>query len=309
LLSLCIFHFRGEEFRPAFRQLGDLTVLFPGAAHLALTATATPCRVKQLAEILQFKDYKLVTCNPDRPNICIELKSKLPSAYTMEKYDELITPLMKELMLLRANFPVTFVYVESLQQLSYFYSFLANHLKESQYDPIDDKRPENRIFAQFHKDYTKPMKSYIIQDLQKREPKIRLVRATVALGMGLNAPSVQRVIHCRPPCKLENYIQEIGRAGRNGQQATAIMFYNNSDLANNRKGLSKDMVEFCRNSIGCLREHIVKFLGFNAPLYNGPPTLCCSNCAQNTVQTPPESTPPESTQPVSITLNDLFLSN
>ena len=43
--------------------------------------------------------------------------------------------------------------------------------------------------------------------------------ATVALGMDLNAPYIQRIIHCRPPTTMEKYMQEIGRAGRNGLEA------------------------------------------------------------------------------------------
>jgi superfamily II DNA helicase RecQ len=41
----------------------------------------------------------------------------------------------------------------------------------------------------------------------------------------LNAPCIQRIIHCKPPTTMEKYMQEIGRAGRNGQEADAIMFY------------------------------------------------------------------------------------
>ncbi|KAH3718368.1 hypothetical protein DPMN_061171 [Dreissena polymorpha] len=54
------------------------------------------------------------------------------------------------------------------------------------------------------------MKSLIVSDLCKKKPTIRLVLATVALGMGLDAPSISRVNHCRPPTSLEAYMQEIG---------------------------------------------------------------------------------------------------
>lgn len=54
--------------------------------------------------------------------------------------------------------------------------------------------------------------------------------------MGLNAPSVERIIHCRPPTNLEKYLQEIGRAGRNGQPSTGVMFFNKNDIAKKPKG-------------------------------------------------------------------------
>ena len=60
-------------------------------------------------------------------------------------------------------------------------------MKEDQY--IGDPIPENRIFGQFH---TSPMKQHIISELCKEVPIIRLVLATVALGMGLDAPGIAK---------------------------------------------------------------------------------------------------------------------
>ncbi|KAH3874104.1 hypothetical protein DPMN_037345 [Dreissena polymorpha] len=115
------------------------------------------------------------------------------------------------------------MYVESLEALGYFYQYLNSYLGKRQY--TGEEIPENRIFAQYHKE----MKSFIVSDLCKKKPSIRLVLATVALGMGLDAPSISRVIHCRPPTSLEAYMQKIGRAGRKGQSSEAILYYNNYD--------------------------------------------------------------------------------
>lgn len=121
-------------------------------------------------------------------------------------------------------FPVTIMYIENLEAMGYFFQFLMYELQENAYD--GEKIPINRIFGQFHKDYPESMKQIIIQELTKTNPKLRLILATVTLGMGLNAPSVERIIHCRPPTNLEKYLQEIGRAGCNGQPSTAVMFFN-----------------------------------------------------------------------------------
>jgi ATP-dependent DNA helicase RecQ len=107
-------------------------------------------------------------------------------------------------------------------------------------DPI----PQNRIFAQYHKDYPNTMKLLIVSDFVKERSNLRLVLATVALGMGLNAPCIQQIIRCRPPTTMEKYMQEIGRAGRNGLEAEAIMFYNMSDVSKSRKGFTTAMREF-----------------------------------------------------------------
>jgi hypothetical protein len=68
---------------------------------------------------------------------------------------------------------------------------------------VGEAIPENRIFAQYHKDYTQAIKQHIISELIREVPKVPLTLATVALGMGIDAPSIIRIIHVRPPTTLE----------------------------------------------------------------------------------------------------------
>ncbi|XP_069123906.1 ATP-dependent DNA helicase Q1-like [Argopecten irradians] len=271
----------GEEFRPMFKKLGDLTCLFDSSPHLAVTATASPSSILDLAKTLQYQDHATVTMNPDRSNIYIEVKPRLPNSRKTDKFDELIDPLSCELKSKLLAFPVTIVYVENLEALGYYYQYLNSTLGELQYAPISNKIPEGRIFAQYHTEYTADMKTHILRELQKDNPHIRLVVATVALGMGLDSPSITRVIHCRPPTSLEKYLQEIGRAGRAGQKATAIMYHNKSDIAKNRTGMTAEMVKFCNNVDSCLRLQLVKYFGFQTTTFEGPMDECCSNCRQS----------------------------
>ena len=83
---------------------------------------------------------------------------------------------------------------------------MTYELKEKAYH--GNPEPENRIFAQYHKDYPNDMKKFIVNEIVKQNSTIRLVLATIALGMGLNAPCIQRIIHCRPPTTMEKYMQE-----------------------------------------------------------------------------------------------------
>lgn len=101
--------------------------------------------------------------------------------------------------------------------------------------------------------------------------------ATVALGMGVNSPSGVRIIHSRPPTSMEKYLQEIGRAGRLGQEASAVMYFNQSDIAQNRKGITDEIREYCLHQ-GCLRLMLVKYFGFDRPVHSGEKISCCSNC-------------------------------
>ncbi|XP_033731767.1 Werner syndrome ATP-dependent helicase homolog [Pecten maximus] len=231
----------GEDFRKAFSKLGELTCVYPEIPHLALTATATPVAIQTLSKILQFQKVTKVTENSDRPNIYLEIKERLPNVKKYEKYNEILQPLCEELQEKMLDFPVTIVYCDSLESVGYSYQYVDDQLQAQQYVPMEDQIPENRIFAQYHKGYTDKMKNLTIFELQKENPKLRLVFATVALGMGLNSPSVARIIHFRPPTTLEKYVQEIGRAGRSGQEAHALVYYNNSDVASNRKGLKVEV--------------------------------------------------------------------
>ena len=270
------YHYRGDEFRPMFGKLGDITCLFPHAAHLALTATATDQSVKMLASSLCYSNPVVIKVNPDRPNIFIEVQTRPPNIRKFEKFDSIVAPLAHELHDKLLDFPSTLVYVESLEALGYFYQYISTTLKSKQY--VGEHIPENRIFAQFHKDYTQAMKHHIITELKKESSKIRLVLATVALGMGVDCPNIVRVIHCRPPTTIEKYFQEIGRGGRSGQKCSAVMYFNNSDICASRKGLSGAMVDFCKNSDSCLRHHILRYFGFDEKVFSGPISECCSNC-------------------------------
>lgn len=114
-----------------------------------------------------------------------------PNNDKVKKLDTIIEPLCKELKEKKEHFPVTIVYVENLESLGYFYKRVKSELNDNQYP--GKHVPENR---QFHKDYTEAMKTYVITELKKENPTLRLIFATVALGMGLDARCNTGIIHC-----------------------------------------------------------------------------------------------------------------
>ena len=148
-------------------------------------------------------------------------------------------------------------------------------MKNDQYcgEPI----PENRMFAQYHQVYTDDMKNHVIAELGKETCKVRLIFATVALGMGLDAPHIRHVIHYKPPTSLEKYFQETGRAGRDSMPATATLFYNNTDVRKNRPGITDAMIAFCKSDNKCLRDKMLEYFGYEAP-WDRNTELCCSAC-------------------------------
>ena len=119
------------------------------------------------------------------------------------------------------------------------------------------------------------MKKELIEEIKKEEDsRVRVVFATSALGMGVDAPFVTQVIHISPPSNLESYMQEIGRAGRTGLQSYATLYYNKSDIGNNKKHIEESMKNYCRSEDICLRQQLLEYFGFSITKQS----KCCSVC-------------------------------
>ena len=120
------------------------------------------------------------------------------------------------------------------------------------------------------------MKKGIVEEIKKEDSKIRVIFATTALGMGADSLFIVNIIHISPPSTLESYMQEIGRAGRNKKKiATAILYYNNSDIADNKSHMSESMKCYCDiTNSECLRKIILNYFGFKSI----PQSRCCCKC-------------------------------
>ena len=89
-----------------------------------------------------------------------------------------------------------------------------------------------------------------MNSLLEPEGLIRIVVATTSLGMGVNIKDIEYVIHIGPLTDIEDYIQAIGRAGRDGRTSTAILYFTGHQLGK----CSKAMKTYARCQDGCLRE-------------------------------------------------------
>ena len=87
------------------------------------------------------------------------------------------------------------------------------------------------------------------------QSKLRVLIATTAFSMGIDIPDIHQVYHWGAPSDLEQYLQEIGRAGRDGKATQAILI--------NSKGyryVNKPMKAYCENKDNCRRKELLSFL-------------------------------------------------
>ena len=224
---------------------------------------------------MKLRNPKQILLNPDRPNIMLSVEKRPASEHTKDHLDTLLYDMVSSLKEKPKEFPVTIMYTDTAT-ISYCYWYMDKALNESQY--IGECIPENRIFGQYHSEYTDSMKKVIVTELCKKNSTIRLVFATVSLGMGLNAPGIRHVIHYKPPTSVEKYFQEIGRAGRDGLPSKATLYYNNTDIRTNRPGITHDIITYCRQEQQCRRKVLLDYFGYDLTPENPDSLPCCDVC-------------------------------
>ena len=93
--------------------------------------------------------------------------------------------------------------------------------------------------------------------------------ATIAFGMGLDCPCVRQIIHWGPAEDIDSYVQQTGRAGRDGCMSVAVLFHKNE-----KQFVSKAMVVYCSNELQCRRKLLFKDF-VDSTLCSTPAVKCC----------------------------------
>ncbi|XP_028404072.1 ATP-dependent DNA helicase Q-like 1 [Dendronephthya gigantea] len=188
----------GSDFRKDYSKLGALCAFFPDVPVVAMTATASHADMKCIKESLGLKKCKIVMANPDRANIFY--KKVLKHGNDADAVESILIPMAKDLLRMKIEYPLTVIYI-SLKFCGLTYKLFEHVLVSEQYFPVGSPPIlSNRMFAQFHAPQTSQMKDEILKQLCSTRGTIRIVFATVAMGMGVDIPDIRNVIHVSPPC-------------------------------------------------------------------------------------------------------------
>ncbi|AWX45883.1 DNA helicase [Flagellimonas maritima] len=189
----------GNDFRPAYLDCAILKELAPKAPMIALTATATPKVVQDILENLKLEQVQLFKDSFSRSNISFKVKQTEDKLYQLKKY-------------FSTSKGSGIVYVRS-RKMSVSLSEFLN---------------KNGFTASFYHGGIAKIEKEEKLNLWLKED-IKIIVATNAFGMGVDKSNVRSVLHYQIPDSLESYFQEAGRAGRDGQRATALMLITKED--------------------------------------------------------------------------------
>ncbi|KAJ6416185.1 hypothetical protein OIU84_004895 [Salix udensis] len=219
----------GHDFRPDYKELGILKKKFEKTPVLALTATATASVKEDVVQALGLVDCIVFRQSFNRPNLWYSVIPKTKKC--LEDIDKFI----------REN---------HFDECGIIYC-----LSRMDCEKVAEKLQEcGHKTAFYHGNMDAAQRSFVQRQWSKDE--VNIICATVAFGMGINKPDVRFVIHHSLPKSIEGYHQECGRAGRDGQRASCVLYYSYSDYIRVKHMIIQGQAEQSPWTAGCGRNNM-----------------------------------------------------
>ena len=193
----------GHDFRPEYTQLAQLREAFPSVPMMALTATADKVTRTDIIKQLRLKGEVFIS-SFDRPNLSLSVKR----GYSTAEKQRFILNFIKA----RPTEP-GIVYCLSRKNTEAVCAMLQKHGVST--------APYHAGLSQHDRDTAQE---------QFKQDNVQVICATIAFGMGIDKSNVRWIIHYNMPKSIENFYQEIGRAGRDGAPADTVLFYSLQDV-------------------------------------------------------------------------------
>jgi len=221
----------GHEFRNDYRLLGNLKANFPNKSIAAFTATSTDNVTDDILRELRLNNPLLLKGSVFRKNIFISAERRIGNGQAQLKN-----------FLLRHQNESGIIYVSSRKKAEELSTFLnqSGH-KALAYHAGMPQHVREQNFRIFVND------------------KVNIMVATIAFGMGIDKSDIRFVVHMSLPKSLENYYQEIGRAGRDGEESEALLLFNAGDIAQHKRFLADIADEEYKAHLDIKIESIYKY--------------------------------------------------
>ncbi|TFV62734.1 ATP-dependent DNA helicase RecQ [Geodermatophilus sp. DF01-2] len=197
----------GHDFRPDYLRLGGVVEQLGHPTVLALTATAAPPVRAEIVERLGMRDARVVVAGFDRPEIRLEVEQH---ADAHGKQQAVLDRVLAE--------------VGAGRVPGIVYSATRKGTEELAAELADRGLRVRPYHAGLKKSEREDTQRAFMGD------ELDVVVATTAFGMGIDKPDTRFVVHAEPADSVDSYYQEIGRAGRDGQPALALLVYRQEDL-------------------------------------------------------------------------------
>ena len=209
----------GHDFRPDYLTLGSVREQLGNPPVAALTATASPPVREEIVERLGMQDPLVLVHGFDRPNISLDVIRHHEEKAKRGAVVEQVTALVQGDADFQGNTDGAGARQQGLlyaatrkDTAKYAAKLAANGLRAEAYHAGRTSADRERILGLFMDD------------------RLDAVVATTAFGMGIDKPNVRFVVHADIPESLDAYYQEIGRSGRDGRPARAVLHYRAEDL-------------------------------------------------------------------------------